>query len=128
MSHATYSPTLNPDPSLLIGQENSNHLIALTIQQIAKDFGMYGYKIHYAGVPEEAYDPLLKQIRSIIESAIKEGYGKLKELLYRIDVSEKSVNDLIISHPDVSAPKLISKLIIEREFRKVCFRINYGSK
>ena len=128
MSQADSTPSFNADPTLLISKENSSHLIALTIQQIVKDFGMYGYTIKYTGAPEEAYETIVKQIRSIIEERLKEGYGKLKEILYRIDVSEKSIHDTISNHPDIPAPKLISKLIIEREFRKVCTRTNYGSE
>ena len=128
MSQAESSNSFNSDPTLLISKENSSHLITLTIKQIVKDFGLYGYTIKYSGAPEEAYDSISKQIRTIIEDRLKDGYGKLKEILYRIDVSEKTIHDSISSHPDIPAPKLISKLIMEREFKKVCSRANYGSE
>lgn len=107
-------------PTVKIGRENSPRLVNLTVQQIIKDFGMYGYPIHYSGKPEDAYDELYKELKMVVEETIMDGYDQLLELLSKIGIQEKTLNDIISSKASLKLSETISALILEREFKKVC--------
>ena len=45
---------------------------------------------------------------------IKEDFSKLVQLLYRIDVSEAKLKNVLKEHPNEDAGKLMAKIVIER--------------
>lgn len=116
------------DLALKISTDNSTSIISKTIERIIKDFDNFGYSIKYSGTPEEAYDHILSQLKVIIEEMIINRYSNLLDLLCGIDLSEKRVKDFISINPHVAPSNIISKLIIEREFKKVCDCASYGSE
>jgi hypothetical protein len=77
--------------------------------QVIKDFGMFGVDISFSGNPETAYRELLHQT-------------SFMALLYRIDVSEKKVNELIGIEKKPAFFAKLAEVVVEREFMKVLIR------
>lgn len=49
-----------------------------------------------------------------INDCINHDFNKLVQLLYRIDVSEQKLKNILQSHPNEDAAKLIAAVIVER--------------
>ena len=49
-----------------------------------------------------------------INELIKNDFSRLVQILYRIDVSEAKLKNILQSHPNEDAGKLIAQVIIER--------------
>lgn len=106
--------------------EYTNHidLLTLTVEQIKKDFDLYGMEIHFSGNENSAYEELTSQISPYIENLLNSNYEKFLSLLYRIDVPEKKLSQIIMHSNDVKVLE-ISDLIIKRELQKVVIRTYY---
>ena len=64
---------------------------------------------------------LLQSLASEINDLILTNFERLLQLLYRIDVSEQRLKQLLKDHPDQDAGLLIAGLIIERQAQKKKF-------
>lgn len=51
---------------------------------------------------------------NLINELIKNDFSQLVQLLYRIDVSEAKLKNVLHTHPNEDAAKIISSLIVER--------------
>jgi len=54
------------------------------------------------------------ELETLINDLIKEDFSKLVQLLYRIDVSEAKLKNVLKEHPNEDAGKLIAQIVIER--------------
>jgi hypothetical protein len=54
------------------------------------------------------------ELETLINDLIKEDFSKLVQLLYRIDVSEAKLKNILKEHPNEDAGKLIAQIVIER--------------
>jgi hypothetical protein len=54
------------------------------------------------------------ELETMINDLIKEDFSKLVQLLYRIDVSEVKLKNVLKEHPNEDAGKLIALIVIER--------------
>jgi hypothetical protein len=61
---------------------------------------------------------ILQQLSEEINNLILTNFERLIQLLYRIDVSEQRLKQLLKEHPDQDAGFLIAGLIIERQAQK----------
>ena len=64
-------------------------------------------------------DELEHQLESYINQLILTDFQKLIMLLYRIDVSEQKLKQLLQQYPEKDAGKMIAGLIIERQLQKI---------
>lgn len=62
---------------------------------------------------------LLLQVRQKINELIEHDFGKLVNILYRVDVSEQKLKKLLQSNSDKDAAAIITGLIIERQKEKI---------
>jgi hypothetical protein len=53
-------------------------------------------------------------LETMINELIKEDFSKLVQLLYRIDVSEAKLKNILEANPNENAGKLIAEVVIER--------------
>jgi len=53
-------------------------------------------------------------LEEAINELIKNDFSKLVQILYRIDVSEEKLNNILNSNPNEDAGKLIAHVIVER--------------
>src|SRR6188768_4566960 len=71
-------------------------------------------------------DELQIQLSAYINQLIQTDFQKLITLLYRIDVSELKLRDLLKQHPEEEAGSIIATLIIERQAQKIKTRQQFG--
>jgi hypothetical protein len=60
-----------------------------------------------------------QQLEQSINDLIQNNFDRLIQLLYRIDVNEKKLKQLLNGHPQTDAATIISQLIIERQLQKL---------
>jgi len=69
-----------------------------------------------------SFDELHTKLSGYISHLINTNFEKLLTLLYRIDVSESKLKQLLQQHPGEDAGKIIASLIIERQQQKIELR------
>lgn len=99
--------------------------IRQTVQQIIKDFAMFGMDVEFPIDMEMVYDNISRQLESHISDLLGRNVQKLMALLYQIDIPEKNILDSWESHPEYTHAQVITELVIHRELRKVIFRNYY---
>ena len=71
-----------------------------------------------------SYEELRKQLSTNVNHLINHDFEKLVSLLYRIDVNENKIRQLLKQKEGENAPGLIADLIIERQLQKIESRRN----
>jgi hypothetical protein len=100
-------------------------IIQQTVQQIIKDFSMFGMGIYFSGNMELVYDEVFRQLSGFMEVLIVHDFHKLLALLYQIDLSDQSIVEAENENPDIPRHELMTELIIYRELQKVVMRNYY---
>lgn len=98
-------------------------VIRNTAKQVIKDFGLYGIEIIFSGNELTAYDELKQQLVPALAKLYQS--GTFTALLYRIDVDEKKVNEIMNNTAAENKASQLASLVIEREFIKVLLRKLY---
>lgn len=71
-------------------------------------------------IPEKANrEELENQLAVYINDLIVHDFQRLISILYRIDVNEVKLRNLLKTHPDTKAGIIIARLIIERQEQKI---------
>lgn len=68
---------------------------------------------------------LVLELTRIIDSMIKEDFEKLIFILYRVDVSEDKLKNILKLNNGMDAAKTIADLIILRQFEKIKSRAQF---
>jgi hypothetical protein len=66
-----------------------------------------------------------KKLMDLLNELINNDFEALIQLLYRIDVNEKKIRDLLNENESKDAASVIANLIIERQLQKIESRKNY---
>lgn len=69
---------------------------------------------------------LRDKLARIINDLIENDFPNLVNILYRIDVSEAKLKDMLNKHADEDAGRVIANLIIERQIQKSEARKGFG--
>lgn len=107
---------------------NKEDIILETIQQIMKDFGMFGLEITFSGDIEKAYSEIQAQLTYQIEKLFTNDLSKLYAILYQVDISNKSIEKAQNNMPEYTLIEVIASQIIFRELQKVLTRRYFKSK
>jgi hypothetical protein len=102
----------------LVYLEDKKYL-AKVAEQIARDFDMSGMDLDIGNHTPESYQELFDLVYPPIHSLILSGDIQFKNLLYRIDVSEKKIHQRMLHRDESKLDELVSKMIIERCLQKV---------
>ena len=100
-------------------------ILRQTVEQIKKDFDLFGMEIKFSGNNYDAYEELFNQIQPHIEQLIQKDYQRFMNILYRIDVNEQQLKQKLHENSSESTGEIISDLIIKRELQKVVIRNYY---
>jgi hypothetical protein len=119
-------PALTKDDIIKASQKDA--LIVETAQQIIKDFAEFGMDITFSGVPGEFYNDLYGQMRLHIQQLIEESTTRFQGLLYRIDVSQREIDQYHRQMPTANYMDVLTELIIHREIKKVLVRNYFKSQ
>ena len=68
----------------------------------------------------------VQELSTYINELIIHDFDKLISILYRMDVSEKSLRSLLQENPGNAAGEMIAGLMIEREVQKIKSRQKYS--
>lgn len=69
---------------------------------------------------------LFEQLAADINALIQADFEKLVNLLYRIDVSEARLKEMLQANPNRDAGHIIAELLIERQLQKIKLRNEFG--
>ncbi|MFH1121341.1 MAG: hypothetical protein V1775_16095 [Bacteroidota bacterium] len=100
-------------------------VIRLTIQQIKKDFSMFGLDVDFPVDMDMIYQDLFRELEYHISGLLTRNVQKLSALLYQIDLNEKTIVKAWEEHPEFTHSQVITELIIYRELKKILFRNYY---
>lgn len=73
-------------------------------------------------------DELKKIIAAYINPLISNNFNKLISILYRMDINESKLKQLLADNPDKDAGIIIADLIIERQMQKLRSRESFRKK
>ena len=118
-------PLLN-DAAIAKYRDNSE-IIHKTALQVIKDFNQFGLEVIFPDDLKYAYPDLFVQLQQHIIQLIDTNITKLYALLYRIDIHENTIREMVKQEMDKDLSKVITALILERELKKVILR-DYFSK
>lgn len=79
----------------------------------------------YFDLPDGNQEDLERILAEKINYLVGNDFASLVNILYRIDVSELKVKQVLKDHPDADAGSLIASLIIERMLAKAKNRDNF---
>ncbi|MDQ6902537.1 MAG: hypothetical protein M3139_05925 [Bacteroidota bacterium] len=79
-------------------------------------------------IVDKPSEEVRNQLISYINELINVDFNSLVQLLYRIDVNEKKLKQLLQNSPSVDAAPLIADLIISRQLQKIQTKKNFTSK
>lgn len=104
---------------------NDKELVEATVNQIIKDFALYGLEINYPKeltyTWQEVYLELEKQIRYLLEI----NSAKILSLLYQIDIPENKILEKVDEEKTKLLSEVVSEMIMERELKKVLTRLYF---
>ena len=92
--------------------------IALVKETIEKETGIIFQ-------PAPTIDGLEVALAAYINDLILNNFEKLVYLLYRIDISETRIKELLQAASTIPAGEIIAKTIIERQLQKITLRQTY---
>jgi len=104
---------------------NKEAFILNTIAQIQKDFGMYSIQINFDGNTATAYQQLMQQLGSEITKLLSIDKSKFQSILYRIDLSERQIQQALSKNFNLETNHTIAHEIIVRELKKVLTRFYF---
>ena len=76
----------------------------------------------------EKKDSLYSKLKEEVNNLINEDFDQLVQILYRIDVPEKKLRQLLMDNPTTDAADTIAKLIMERQIQKARSRAQFKPK
>lgn len=102
-------------------------IIRETVEQVKKDFSMFGLDIDFPIDFQMVYDDLWKNINVHINRLLSQNPQKLSALLYQVDISEADLAKASEKYTDFTRVDIITELLIYRELKKVIYRNYYKS-
>jgi len=105
--------------------KNKTEIIRQTVEQVKKDFTMFGMDVEFTGNTGMAYDEMFMQLSAYVSHMLEIDPHRLSSLLYQVDLGENKIMESSTLHPDWSLPEVITELIIHRELKKVLIRNYY---
>jgi hypothetical protein len=79
------------------------------------------------GIQVTSFDELKEKLDLYFNDLIQHDFYKLLNLMYRVDISEDKLRQILDKNPDENAGKQISMLVIERLSQKIRSRKEFRS-
>lgn len=105
---------------------NKEEYLEKALQQIQRDFEMSGLSFEGSFDTDVNYQSLLNIVYSNISSLFQGSGSTLKNLLYRIDISEKAIQKKMSDKSEDQIEEVICHLLIERCMLKVLIKEKYS--
>jgi len=104
---------------------DKTEIIQETIDQITKDFGLFGIELNLPKANLDAYRDLLDELSSNISSMVHNEHSRLMSVLYQVDITEQHIRKGERELPNYSLVEVIAHQIIARDLQKVLSRRYY---
>ncbi|MBN2349132.1 MAG: hypothetical protein JXJ22_09860 [Bacteroidales bacterium] len=114
--------------SEIIKYRDKEDILKKTAGQIVKDFNHCGIQLTFPDNLKWIYSVFYDQLVRIIRNLMDENRPNLYNLLYRIDISEKTVVKRTEDSLDKMLEEVITELILERELKKVILREHFSGR
>ena len=101
-------------------------LFTACIQQTEKDLYAYGIRIPLQYPGATPLRELLHELQPQLEHILQHG-TQVQEILYRVDVPERLLQQALIECPGMPLGELLGRLIILRELQKVITRQSFSN-
>jgi|GEM_PF-7019495 len=115
-----------PKPEELRGLLSQAQFLEIIVAQINKDLGS---QIEDIQIPEEGdkAEGIYTQLRKRLEELDRQPGNRIQDLVYRVDVPAKDFFNILQSPQDSlkGQYQAIADAILNREMKKVWFRLNY---
>ena len=79
-------------------------------------------------IRDKPSEEIREQLISLINELINTDFHALVQLLYRIDVDEKKLRQLLKAHADINSASIIADLIISRQLQKIATKKQFSSR
>ena len=105
--------------------KTKTEVVRQTVDQVKKDFTMFGMDVEFTGDTDMAYNEMFLQLSAYVSHMLEIDPHRLSALLYQVDLGENKIMESSTLHPEWSLPEVITELIIHRELKKVLMRNYY---
>ncbi len=109
-------------PNYLATEAKKDDLIQKTAAQIIKDFAEFGLDVSFSGHTNQFYPELFGQLSVLVEELLANDYNRFLAMLYRIDISNKDLENYRQMMPQSNQTEIVTTVIIHRELKKVMTR------
>ena len=96
--------------------------------QLLKDFEMSDVSAYLEPIVVFEYNEIHSNIMNALKKIDNKDFSKYQHLLYRIDISEKTVELELKSKPESERYAVLADLIIKRILQKVILKIQFSKK
>jgi hypothetical protein len=79
-------------------------------------------------IKETPKEEVRNRLISLINELINHDFRALVQLLYRIDVNEQKLKDLLKQNTDIESAQIITDLIIDRQLQKIATKKEFAKK
>lgn len=79
-------------------------------------------------IQENPSEAIRNKLITLINELINTDFHALVQLLYRIDVDEKKLKQLLKQHAGADSASIIAELIISRQLQKISTKKQYNSR
>jgi hypothetical protein len=111
----------------IIGKHEEVDWVDETAQQLIKDFAMLQLHLQFEPFKDDRYMHLFSQAVAKIGDLYQQQYHVFLNLLYRIDLDELKLQQLISANTPPLLYEQITEQVLKREFLKVVTRYRYGT-
>jgi len=105
--------------------KTKTEIIRQTVEQVKKDFTMFGMDVEFTGNTDMAYEEMFGQLLAHVSHLLEIDPHRLSSLLYQVDIGENKIMESSVLHPEWALAEVITELIIHRELKKVLIRNYY---
>ena len=100
-------------------------LIKETIQRLISIFDEYGLQLVCNSPPNMAYRELVDQLTPFFKDLWNNKKSQLMLILYRIDISERLIQQTTRNFPQMHIYEVLAHLVIKRELQKAITRRHF---
>jgi len=96
------------------------------VEQLEKEFQSEKWIFRKPLHPETAFKDIVLQLQPSLKALIdRTGHDYCKQLLYKIDISERQIAKAVALEPDLDFSEVLAKLILRRCLQKVLIKNYY---
>lgn len=114
-----------PSQEELLKLLNEQQFLELILTQLNKDIGGIENKI-VIDPNNDAAGQIKESLADYIKELDSHSPSRLQELMYRVDVEQKKVAEAYSHSNETDLYQSLASVILDREMKKVWFRLNYS--